>query len=190
MSATEVAVRISEALSDAGIDVVLSGGGATAFYTRGAVRSQDLDFVTAASRKELDPVMQALGFRRAGAARFYQHADVSWSVEFPSGPLAIGRRLHPESAEVLTDHGCLRVLSVTSACEDRLIQWLAWGVTEALYAAAEIAARNPEAVDQDDVLRFLAEEGAGDPELAQWHGAVDLARSRLAPDANTGPRPA
>lgn len=126
----------------------------------------------------------------AGAARFYQHADVSWSVEFPSGPLAIGRRLHPESAEVLTDHGRLRVLSVTSACEDRLIQWLAWGVTEALYAAAEIAARNPEAVDQDDVLRFLAEEGAGDSELVQWHEAVDLAQSRLASNINTGPRPA
>lgn len=169
-TAAEIAAIVSEALQSAGIDAVLSGGGAAAVYTDGTVLSKDLDFVTAAMRTEIDPVMEELGFQRSGSRRFYVHPDIEMTIEFPSGPLAIGNRHMPDTAELKTPCGHLRVLTATAACQDRLIQWLAWGVSEALYAAVEIASRNK--VDHEDIDRFLSEEGATEGEIATWKEAL------------------
>lgn len=171
----EIAAIVSEALRDAGIDAVLSGGGAAAIYTDGAVLSKDLDFVTAAMRPDIDPVMEALGFRRSGAGRFYAHPDIEMTIEFPSGPLAIGGRHSPDTATLETPHGCLRILTSTTACQDRLIQWLSWGVSETLYAAAEIAAHN--SLDHEDIYRFLSEEGATEDQIATWEEVLEGAKN-------------
>ncbi len=49
----ELAVIVSEALEQAGILATLSGGAAVSIYTDNQYQSYDLDFVTAASPRDL-----------------------------------------------------------------------------------------------------------------------------------------
>jgi hypothetical protein len=58
----EVAAVVSDALTSAGITAVLSGGAAVQIYTSGLYKSRDLDFVASASHRELECVLQQLGF--------------------------------------------------------------------------------------------------------------------------------
>lgn len=68
----DVAALVSQTLSDAGITAVLTGGSAVSIYSRNRYRSYDIDFVTAASRRELAVVMSALGFS-PGTGRHFEH---------------------------------------------------------------------------------------------------------------------
>ncbi len=72
----EVAAQVSQALTDAGITAVLTGGGAVSIYSTNRYQSCDIDFVTAASRRELAAVMSTLGFR-PGAGRHFEHPVTS-----------------------------------------------------------------------------------------------------------------
>ena len=57
----DVAAQVSQALTDAGITAVLTGGGAVSVYSANKYQSYDIDFVTAASRRELSTIMSGLG---------------------------------------------------------------------------------------------------------------------------------
>jgi hypothetical protein len=78
-----VAAQVSQALHDAGITAVLTGGGAVSIYSANRYRSYDIDFVTAASQRELAAVMAHLGFRR-GSGRHYTHPSTDFVVEIGS----------------------------------------------------------------------------------------------------------
>lgn len=87
-SLEELAAIVSQTLTRAGIDAVLSGGGAVTQYSGNEYMSTDLDFVTTERRNRLTPVMGDLGFKLHG--REYAHPQSRFLVEFPAGPLAFG----------------------------------------------------------------------------------------------------
>lgn len=81
----DVAARVSQALTDAGITAVLTGGGAVAIYSANKYQSYDIDFVTAASRRELSMIMAKLGFKR-GPVMHFEHPATKLVVEFVAWP--------------------------------------------------------------------------------------------------------
>jgi hypothetical protein len=91
-SVEEVAAIVSDALTSAGITAVLSGGAAVQIYTSGLYESRDLDFVASASQRELEQVLDRLGFTRE-AGRHFVHPTCPYTLEFPSWPLAVGNEL-------------------------------------------------------------------------------------------------
>ena len=68
-SVEEVAAIVSDALTSAGITAVLSGGATAQIYTSGLYESRDLDFVASASPRELEQVLNRLGFTREWGKR-------------------------------------------------------------------------------------------------------------------------
>lgn len=69
-SVEEVAAIVSDALTSAEITAVLSGGAAVQIYTSGLYESRDLDFVASASQRELEQVLNRLGFTRQAGRHF------------------------------------------------------------------------------------------------------------------------
>ena len=96
-SLADVAVAVGDALRRAGIRAVLTGGACANLYSGGVYESLDADFVlgTPCATEDLDRALATLGFRRDRDR--YVHADVSFFVEFPRGPLGIGEdfRIRP-----------------------------------------------------------------------------------------------
>ena len=141
-SLADVAVAVGDALRRAGIRAVLTGGACANLYSGGVYESLDADFVLGApcATEDLDRALATLGFRRERDR--YVHADVSFFVEFPRGPLGIGEdfRIRPvwrtrRAARTLA-------LSATDACRDRLAAFYHWNDRQSLAAAVAIAARN------------------------------------------------
>lgn len=86
----ELAAIVSQALHAEGITATLSGGGAVSIYTRNEYQSEDLDFVTAASHKELRSAIEPLGFAASRNRRQFEHPGTHWLIEFPPSPLGFG----------------------------------------------------------------------------------------------------
>lgn len=85
----ELAAIVSEALTGAGFEAVLSGGSVVTIYSENEYESKDLDFVTAEKIKDLESVMSKLGFQKQ-SGRHFSHPETEYFVEFPSAPLAVG----------------------------------------------------------------------------------------------------
>lgn len=68
-SLLELATIISEALDEAGITAVLSGGAAVSIYTSNKYQSKDLDFVTSAEFAKLVEILEPFGFTRGSDCR-------------------------------------------------------------------------------------------------------------------------
>ena len=138
-SLVDVAVATGDALRRAGIRAVLTGGACANLYSGGAYQSSDADFVLAGrhSTSDVDRALSTLGFAREGDR--YVHRLISFFVEFPTGPLGIGRdlRIRPvwrsrRAAKTLS-------LSATDACRDRLAAFYFWNDRQSLAAAVAIA---------------------------------------------------
>jgi len=171
----DVAAAVSEALSQAGFRAVLSGGGCASIYTRGLYQSVDLDFIlqTAVSQAELDAAMATIGFERS--ANQYLHSRVRLYVEFPPGPLSIGRdyEIHPIELEV-KGHKIL-LLSPTDSCRDRLAAFLHWEDRQNLETAIQIALTRK--VNFEEIRTWCENEGA--PEgFEEFMRGLELARKR------------
>lgn len=141
-SLADVAVATGDALWRAGIRAVLTGGACANLYSGGAYQSFDADFVLAGpcSTKNLDRALATLGFVRKGDR--YVHRLTPFFVEFPSGPLGIGRDL--SILPVWRRRGAAKTLalSATDACRDRLAAFYHWNDLQSLAAAVAIAVRN------------------------------------------------
>ncbi len=92
-SLRELAFIVCTALDRTGETAVLSGGGAATIYSSDAYQSRDLDFILgfwssfgAAKQPLID-----LGFEEKNG--IYRHPSSIFTVEFPSGPLAIGAEM-------------------------------------------------------------------------------------------------
>lgn len=70
-SLEEIAALVSCALAEAGIDAVLSGGGAVTFYSHNEYMSTDLDFITSVRKKHIAPVVGQLGFEASEGKDFH-----------------------------------------------------------------------------------------------------------------------
>jgi len=153
----DVAVAVSAALDGAGIRAVLTGGGIATIHTRGDYQSEDLDFIlqSAPTRQRLDEVLRSIGFERAGD--HYNHKAARFFVEFPRGPLSIGRDLEIRPVEIKVGRRKILGLSSTDSCRDRLAAFYFWNDRQSMDVAVQIALR--EKVDLGAVRRWSEREG-------------------------------
>ncbi|MFY9551864.1 MAG: hypothetical protein WAU32_11990 [Thermoanaerobaculia bacterium] len=156
----DVAVAVAAALEKAGIRAVLTGGGIATIHTRGDYKSEDLDFIlqSAPTRAQLDAALRTVGFQRAGD--YYKNPTTRFFVEFPRGPLSIGRDLAIRPVEVKIGHGRVLALSPTDSCRDRLAAFYFWNDRQSLDVAIWIALR--ERVDLGAIRRWSKSEGMGE----------------------------
>lgn len=156
-SLATVALLVGDALRRRGIAAVLTGGACASLHTRGAFHSLDVDFVLTSEPdvQDLDSVLASLGFRREGNR--YVHSRSRYFVEFPRGPLAVGRDRVLRPARWRRGDARMFVLSATDSCRDRLAAFYHWSDRQSLAVAAQIAVRN-----RVDMTRIRAwSEGEG-----------------------------
>lgn len=139
---------------------MLTGGACASLHSGGVVQSYDLDFIviTAITAQSLDRVMATIGFRREG--RHYRHSSSKFFVEFPSGPLGIGRDIGVRPITRKIGRASLAMLSPTDSCRDRLAAFYHWRDRQSLIAAVEIACRNR--INMKRVREWSASEGTRD----------------------------
>jgi hypothetical protein len=124
LSIAELAALICESLRRKGLQTTLSGGACAEIYSNKKYVTGDLDFVVnyiwPGNDKIINKVMSELGFRKKG--RIYLNVDesVSYSVEFPPGPLSIGEEYHIKPVELKLKNGTLSLLSPADSAKDRL----------------------------------------------------------------------
>ena len=171
----QLAFAVGDALNRNGIRAVLTGGACANFYTNGRYQSADLDFVlvTRVTQAALDAAMKSVGFARKGDC--YVHPKLSYFVEFPRGPLAIGddSQIHP----VIRRSGKRRasMLSATDACRDRLAAYFHWNDRQSLAIAIEIALGNR--VSLTAIRRWSKREGTA-AQVEEFENELERRRSR------------
>ena len=171
----EVAAIVSDALENAGIAAILSGGSAVTIYSDNAYLSRDLDFVTSAMLADLEPVLASLGFEHTGVPRLSQfnHPEVEWYVEFPPSPLSFGH-LHVDPSECAVidlPAGKLRIITPTQSVMDRLAAAYAWKDEQSRDQAILVAAAQE--VDWEALKTWIANEGESEQEYERFRLAVD-----------------
>ncbi len=138
-SLAQVAACVASALARSKIRAVLTGGACATLYSKGKYQSSDLDFILQSSvtPKELDAVMEAIGFRRTG--NHFEHPRAAFFVEFPAGPLGIGADIDVRPVIYRVGRIDVRVLSATDSCRDRLAAFYHWNDRQSLITAVQIA---------------------------------------------------
>jgi hypothetical protein len=155
-SITEIAAVISDALTKAGLNAVLSGGSVVSIYSDNEYESYDLDFVTDETIKDVTKVMNKLGFVKK-STRHFEHDNSRYMVEFPPAPLAIGNEPVRDWAELRTKHGTIQILTPTQCVMDRLAAFYHWNDRQGLDQAVMVAKRQE--VDLEKVKKWSKEEG-------------------------------
>jgi len=161
----ELATTISQTLEAAGVIATLSGGGAVSVYTKNEYQSRDLDFVTAASHKELRDAIAPLGFRESRNPRLFEHPETEWFVEFPPSPLGFGELFmdHDEIPVLDTSNGPLRIITPTLSVMDRLAAYW-YHYDRQCWDQAILVARSRE-VDWDAIYAWARDEGRHKSEI-------------------------
>ena len=95
-------------------------------------------------------------------------------MEFPSGPLAVGREPVKETVTLYFSTGVLRIISPTDCVKDRLAAYYYWGDRQSLEQAIMVARDN--VVDIKEVERWSEAEG----NLAKFQ----VIKNRLNPPAS------
>lgn len=157
MSAAELAAYICTSLKQRGIEVVLSGGSCVAVYSSGKYVSKDLDFIEVGlhTDRAIREAMESIGFeRRTG---HFRHPESAFLVDFPKGPLAVGKEPVGETNEIKFSTGILRILCPTDCVKDRLAAYYHWKDRQCLEQAALVAKSND--IDLSEVERWSKREG-------------------------------
>lgn len=159
-SLRDLAFIVGDALDRAGIEAVLSGGGAATVYAPDAYQSVDLDFIigyyTQLSGVPATPLTD-LGFELRGHA--YAHPLVPFLIEFPPGPVMVGG----EDADwhTLVENGRkLNILTPTDCVRDRLAWFLFNDDYAGLDQALMVARRHP--IDLQVVEAWCSREGVSE----------------------------
>ncbi|HMD67637.1 MAG TPA: hypothetical protein VKF42_02085 [Chitinivibrionales bacterium] len=151
LSTAELAALICESLREEGLQITLSGGACAEIYSNKKYVTGDLDFVVnyiwPENDKIINKVMSELGFRKKG--RIYQNVDesVSYSVEFPPGPLSIGEEYHIKPVELKLRNGTLSLLSPADSAKDRLAGYFYGNDAQCLEQAVMICQMNNVAIN-------------------------------------------
>ncbi len=159
LSIEELAALICESLRKEGLKVTLSGGACAEIYSNRKYVTGDLDFVVnyiwVENQKTIDRVMAQLGFNKNG--RIFINNSVSYSVEFPPGPLGIGAedKIHPVELKFKT--GSLSLLSATDSAKDRLTAYFHANDLQCLEQAILICQMN--IVDMENIRKWAKHEG-------------------------------
>lgn len=159
----DVEFAVCTALAQAGETAVLCGGSAAAYYVPDEYQSLDVDFIlhVGAARHVIDRALATLGYAWV-AEGFYEHSELPYTVEFPVGPLAIGRE---EVVTWRTDrraHQILHVLTPTDVVRDRFLHYWAWKDEGAFRVALAVARAKPREVDLDAFRAWCGREAQAD----------------------------
>jgi hypothetical protein len=157
MTVGELAAFVATHLRGKGIDVVLSGGSCVTIYSEGKYVSGDLDMIEIrfATRREIQDAMTEIDFHERD--RFFQHADTELLVEFPPGPLAVGKEPVRQVDELRFSTGTLRIISPTDCVKDRLAAYYHWKDRQSLEQAVLVA--HSQNVDLKEIRRWSKREG-------------------------------
>lgn len=160
---SDVAFAVCTALEDAGEHAVLCGGSAATYYAPDAYQSRDLDFVLrfSARARSIDAALRPLGYERAPEA-LYRHPTISYTVEFPAGPLAIGSETVDTYATETRDTMLLHVYTPTDVVRDRFMHYWAWGDQVALRVSLGVAAVRSADIDMVSITAWTDRELARD----------------------------
>lgn len=122
-----VAAAISGSFEEKDIYAVLVGGTVVEYYTAGGYTTADIDMVLPPlEKREIERVMQELGFERFEDYRHWLHPKIPVPVEFPPGPLQIGHLPIQEVNEIDIGKIKLKILKVEDILLDRLIMAQEW----------------------------------------------------------------
>jgi predicted nucleotidyltransferase len=122
-----LAAAISSAFEKKGIQSVLVGGAVVEYYTAGEYTTVDIDMILPPlEKREIENVMEELGFERFEDYRHWLHPHIPIPVEFPPGPLQIGHLLVQEVNEIEIEKVKLKILKVEDILLDRLIMAQEW----------------------------------------------------------------
>lgn len=160
----KIASIISLALKTVGLDPILVGGAAVAYYTDGSYTTADIDMVTPTT-PELKKVMNDLGFKKIG--KDFINKDLGVYIEFPSDMLGPTER----ATEIKVDNKKLRIISVEDLIVDRLCAYKYWksgidGINSLIILELGIAdkqivenrAREEDVLDALDYLETILEK--------------------------------
>jgi hypothetical protein len=155
----DVAFAVCTVLDRAGVTAVLCGGSAATYYAPERYQSLDADFVLrlAPTRTVLDEAMARLGYLPT-AAGMYAHPAIVFTVEFPRGPLAIGRDIVTDWSTQRRGDEVLYVTAVTDCIRDRFMHFWAWNDRSALEAALAVARRHRSVFDDSLFRAWTARE--------------------------------
>ncbi len=144
-SLVDVAFAACTVLDSAGETAVLCGGSAAAYYVPERYQSLDVDFVlhVGAARHVVDRAMATIGYLRT--EDFYRREGLPYTIEFPLGPLAVGREPVTAWRTDRRAESLLHVLTPADVVRDRFLHYWAWGDRSALDVALAVArAHRPE----------------------------------------------
>lgn len=147
---SEVATAVCSALDRAGITAVLTGGSAATYYAPEAYQSSDIDFIAmrfgnTRARTAVDNPLGAIGFHVDKDC--YRHPESPYPIEFPPGPLAVGREILTGWRTVQSAEGILHVLHPTDSVKDRLAAFIHWNDRSGLSQALAVARAVPGEID-------------------------------------------
>jgi hypothetical protein len=160
MTIAELAAFVQTHLRQRGIDVVLSGGACVSIYSSNKYVSMDLDLINThfAKRQEIISAMEELGFEER--RRYFQHPDTDLFVEFPAGPLAVGKEPVKEVHERKLATGTLRLISPSDCIKDRLAGYYHWNDLQSLEQAVMVAQTTK--IELKEIARWSEVEGKTD----------------------------
>jgi hypothetical protein len=167
-SLVDIAFAVCTALDHAGIVGVLTGGSAATYYVPERYQSLDVDFVLriAPQRHVVDEAMATTGYALAPSG-IYKHPDTSVTVEFPRGPMAIGRDIIQTWSTDRRGEHVLHVNSVTDCVRDRFMHFWAWNDRSALDVALAVATQHRSAFDAAAFRAWTEAERAADSSYSQ-----------------------
>ena len=154
----DVAYLVCTALHDAGTVAVLTGGSSAAFYAPDRVQSGDADFIITMSADEAAAGYEIaqLGFTHIGGT--YSHPATIYTLEFPPGPLAIGKALVDRYDTFRRgQHQLLHVLTRSDTVCLCLSKFYFWDDRSSLVSALAVAASG--AIDLQYILKWSIAEG-------------------------------
>ena len=158
MSMGELAAFISSHLKRNGINVVLSGGSCVSIYSKDKYVSLDLDFIEYGSIgiRKLKQVLAEIGFFYQ-KTRYFRSSETDIFLEFPPGPLSVGREPVKEVIILKFPTGDLSIISPTDCVKDRLAAYYHWGDRQSLEQAILVAKDNN--IDLKELERWSMAEG-------------------------------
>ena len=157
MTRAELAAYIQSHLRGKGIESVLTGGSAVSIFSGEKYVSLDLDFVITGypKRSRVLEAMQEIGFRQTG--RHFEHPDTALLVEFPGGPLSVGKAQVSKIDTLQYETGRLQIISPSDCVKDRLVAYYHWGDRQALEQAIMVIQGNR--IDLSEIAEWSQAEG-------------------------------
>lgn len=157
MSIGELGAFVCSHLEKNTIRVTLAGGACVSIYSDNKYESMDLDFIeeVPVTRRKLKKVLDEIGFSEEN--RYFRHLDTQFFLEFPPGPLSVGKEAIRDTLVMEFPTGRLRLISPTDCVKDRLAAFYHWDDRQSLEQAV-LVARDQE-IDLLEVRRWSEREG-------------------------------